>query len=125
MRHAQLAVLLSITPLLAACNGSGGISDAVLPTAPALAVATNSAAEKTLPVQMLDQCDPTTFNAAIGPGTCASGHSGIKFDAFIGQLTARQVAPAWRNAPSHLTATFGSTLVAINRGGEVHSFTKV
>lgn len=125
MRPSPLAVLLSIAPLLAACDTSGGSSDPVLPSAPTLAVASATSAETEHPVQMLDQCDPATFNAAIRPGTCVSGHPGITFDAFIGQLTARQIAPAWRFAPSNLTATFGSTLVAINRGGEVHSFTKV
>ena len=122
MRQSPFAVLLFITPVLAAC---GGMSDPVLSTAPALAVVSASSAVKTQPVQMQDQCDPATFNASIGPGTCASGHPGVTFDTFVGQLTARQNAPAWRNAPSNLTASFGSTLVATNRGGEVHSFTKV
>jgi hypothetical protein len=74
---------------------------------------------------MLDQCDPATFNAAVGPGTCTSSHSGIKFDTFIGQLISTGNAPAWRNAPSNFTAAFGTQLVAVNRGGEVHTFTHV
>jgi plastocyanin len=77
------------------------------------------------PIELLDQCDPATFNAAIGPGTCMSNHAGIKFDAFINQLLTMQNAPAWRNSPSNFTAALGTTLVAINRGGEVHSFTRV
>jgi hypothetical protein len=125
MRHSSIAVLLSVAPLLAACDNSGSVTDPAQPSASSLVVAAASAAGKEHPVELLDQCDPTTFNAVIGPGTCVSGHAGIKFDAFLAQLTARQDAPAWRNAPSKTTATFGSTLVAINRGGEVHSFTKV
>jgi plastocyanin len=30
----------------------------------------SSAASATRQVQVLDDCDPATFNAAIGPGTC-------------------------------------------------------
>jgi hypothetical protein len=125
MRHSSIAVALSVAPLLlAGCEKSAGISDPVRPSA-AFSVASASADGKEHPVQILDKCDPATFNAAIGPGTCQSGHPGIKFDTFIGQLTAHQDAPAWRNAPSHMTATFGETLVATNRGGEFHSFTRV
>ena len=123
MRLPSLALALSITPLFAACDSPGGMSDPALPSAPAFVSA--AAAAKEHPVEMLDQCDPDSFNFVIGPGTCISGHSGITFDKFIAQLTANQVAPAWRNAPNMLTASFGSTLEAINRGGEVHTFTRV
>jgi hypothetical protein len=125
MRPSPIAVVLSIAPLFAACDNSRSVSDPVQPAAASLAVAPASAAGNGQPVELLDQCDPATFNAAVGPGTCVSGHAGIKFDAFLGQLTAHQDAPAWRNAPSNLAAAFGTTLMAVNRGGEVHSFTKV
>jgi hypothetical protein len=77
------------------------------------------------PIELLDQCDPDTFNAAVGPGTCMSNHPGIKFDKFISQLIANQDAPAWRNAPLNFSAALGTQLVAVNKGGEVHSFTRV
>jgi hypothetical protein len=125
MRHSTIAVTLSLVPFLAACDRSATISEPVRSSTPAFSFAPAAAAGKGHPVELLDQCDPATFNAAVGPGTCQSGHPGIKFDAFIGQLTERQDAPAWRNAPSNMTATFGETLVARNKGGEVHTFTKV
>jgi plastocyanin len=125
MRQSSIAVALSFVSVLAACEKSATISEPMGPPGPAFAFAPPSPDAKAHPVEMLDQCDPATFNAVIGPGTCQSGHAGIKFDAFIGQLTANQNAPAWRNAPSNMTATFGETLVATNRGGEFHSFTKV
>ena len=125
MRHSPLVVLLSITPFFAACDSAGSITDPVRPAAPALAVASASAAANSHPVQLIDQCDPDSFNAIIGPGTCVRDHPGVTFDTFISQLTNHQTAPAWRNAPSNLSATFGETLVALNRGGEFHTFTKV
>ena len=73
---------------------------------------------------MLDDCDPATFNAAIGPGTCVKD-GGTTFQAFIGQLLAQGRAPAWRFAPAQLNLDAGGTLQANNRGGEDHTFTEV
>jgi hypothetical protein len=84
-----------------------------------------AASQASLPIELLDQCDPTTFNAAIGPGTCASSHQGITFAHFVKQLTKQQDVPEWRNAPSQVSTLFGTILVATNRGGEVHTFTRV
>jgi plastocyanin len=83
-----------------------------------------SAASATRQVQMLDDCDPATFNAAIGPGTCVKD-GGTTFQAFIGQLLAQGRAPAWRFAPGQLKLDAGGTLAAHNRGGEDHTFTEV
>ena len=83
-----------------------------------------SAASATRQVQMLDDCDPATFNAAIGPGTCVKD-GGTTFQAFIGQLLAQGRAPAWRFAPEQLRLDAGGTLQATNRGGEDHTFTEV
>ena len=75
-------------------------------------------------VVMLDACDPATFNAAIGEGTCERPGGGVTFDTFIGQLLANGTAPAWRfSGPATVAA--GGTLTAVNRGGEFHTFTKV
>lgn len=83
-----------------------------------------SAKGRTIDVDMLDKCDQRTFNAAIGDGTCARRH-GTPFAEFIAELTATQNARAWRFAPSWLEAGVGSSIVARNLGGEVHTFTKV
>ena len=58
-----------------------------------------SAASTTRQVQVLDDCDPATFNAAIGPGTCVKD-GGTTFQEFIAQLLAQDRAPAWRFAPA-------------------------
>ena len=75
-------------------------------------------------VVMLDACDPATFNAAIGEGTCERPGGGVTFDTFIGQLLTHGRAPSWRFA-GPATVAAGGTLTAVNRGGEFHTFTKV
>ena len=85
-------------------------------------VGAQSASERL--VTMKDACDPTTFNALFGPGTCVRS-GGVRFADFIAELTREGKAGAWHFAPSTTTAQLGQTLVAVNRGGEVHTFTHV
>jgi plastocyanin len=87
-------------------------------------VAGASATSATRQVQALDDCDPVTFNAAVGPGTCVKSGS-TTFSEFIAQLLAQGRAPAWRFAPGQLKLAAGGTLAANNRGGEDHTFTEV
>jgi plastocyanin len=75
-------------------------------------------------VNMLDACDPDSFNAVLGPGTCVRS-GGVTFDQFIGQLTRLAFAAPWRFAPQNTVVRVGQTFVAENRGGEVHTFTEV
>ena len=75
-------------------------------------------------VNMLDACDPDSFNAAIGPGTCVRS-GGVKFDQFIAQLTQLAFAAPWRFAPQNTNVRVGQAFVAENRGGEEHTFTEV
>lgn len=76
-------------------------------------------------VQMLDACDPETFNAAVGPSTCVRKGGGVTFDRFIGQLLRKGEAPAWRFSPARLKLDAGGTITAHNRGGEFHTFSEV
>jgi hypothetical protein len=105
-----------------------GCSDAATMLQPTDATASRDAARATdlgaRRIEMLDACDPTTFNTAVGPGTCTRS-GGITFDRFIAQLTQHQKIDAWRFAPSVVEGRVGQTLLAINRGGEVHTFTEV
>ncbi len=74
--------------------------------------------------RLLDDCDPTTFNAVLGDGACiGNGHT--TFEAFIGELEETQDAHAWRNQPKSATLNVGRPTVIENRGGEVHTFTPV
>jgi plastocyanin len=76
-------------------------------------------------VQVLDDCDSATFDAALNdPNACVKS-GGTTFDEFIGQLIAMGQAPAWRFAPAQLNLAAGGAIDAYNRGGEFHTFTEV
>jgi plastocyanin len=82
-------------------------------------------------VALVDNCDPTTFNAAIGPGTCAATNKhDTTFAEFIGLLFSPLAAnvighPAWNFAPGYISVRAGQTVRATNAGGEGHTFTEV
>jgi len=89
------------------------------------AVSSATAASTHRQVQVLDDCDAATFNAALGdPNACVKA-DGTTFQEFIGQLVAMGRAPAWRFAPENLTMAAGGSIDAYNRGGEFHTFTEV
>jgi hypothetical protein len=75
-------------------------------------------------VNIHDNCDPETFDAAIGPGTCV-GPGGMQFDQFISLLTKLHLVPSWHFAPNLVNAHTGENFFVINKGGEVHTFTEV
>jgi plastocyanin len=83
-------------------------------------------------VTLVDNCDPTTFNAIIGPGTCApSPHRldtpFLEFaDLLFSPLAANIIGhPAWQFSPGYISVRAGQTVRAKNAGGEVHTFTEV
>src|SRR5215831_5222907 len=82
-----------------------------------------------------DACDPDTFNAAVGPGTCVNlpgnQHGTTPFALFIEELQQDRIAGAWRfnpllNASSKtfalvtLNLAAGQQTVVQNKGGETH-----
>jgi len=75
-------------------------------------------------IRLYDNCDPATFNAVLGDGTCV-GSGTQTFNQFIAELTATQTATAWRNQPTYMKVHFGRPTQIENRGGEVHTFTQV
>ncbi len=75
-------------------------------------------------VMIRDDCDPTTFNAAVGPGTCV-GDGKTMFATFVAAITAHERAPLWRFTPEAADVPVGNSLSLQNRGGETHTFTKV
>jgi len=74
-----------------------------------------------------DYCDPTTFNAAIGPGTCARSTvpGAITFAGFLAEVGADKSVGAWRFVPNQVIVAEGATLHLQNLGGETHTFTQV
>jgi hypothetical protein len=91
----------------------------------------------TVNIIMRDACDPTTFNAAVGPGTCVAGeHGTTPFGLFIGELQTDHIVGAWRFNPLlnasggtfslvRLNLSAGQQLHLQNQGGEKHTFTRV
>jgi hypothetical protein len=107
-----------------------GCADRSTPTGPAGPVAAapsldRRAAATTPQIAILDQCDPDSFNHAIGAGTCVGRTSGVKFDAFLQQIRQFGGAPGWRFWPSEIELRLGGSFTATNMGGEVHTFTEV
>ena len=75
--------------------------------------------------RMLDDCEPTSFNQPPrGPGTCV-GSGKTTFTQFIAELTQTGMARKWRFVPRRRSVEEGTTLLARNLGGEVHTFTRV
>jgi len=76
-------------------------------------------------VVVLDECDPATFNAAFGPGTCinVADGQGIPLPAFLAALPAGH--PQWLFYPATLSIKRGDVVRAVNQGGEIHTFTEV
>jgi hypothetical protein len=75
-------------------------------------------------VRIFDACDPDSFNAALGAGTCLR-NGGLLFDLFIDQLRRNRSVGAWRFTPPQAGLGVGDVLLAANHGGETHTFTEV
>jgi plastocyanin len=84
----------------------------------------SASADNVRRIELTDDCDPATFNAAIGPGTCV-GDGETTFTQFLKQLSPTHVPEEWAFDPSRPTVKAGQTVVARNKGGETHTFTCV
>jgi hypothetical protein len=78
----------------------------------------------------IDACDPTTFDAALGPDFCrnvtfaALGHAVTLSDLFS-QPAAVTPNPGWDFAPDAVSVVRGTPVSVVNQGGEPHTFTEV
>ena len=75
-------------------------------------------------VSVQDQCDPATFNASLGSGTCTKQGS-MTLTQFNNELNATHQVATWRFVPSAFTIKLGQSISATNDGGEKHTFTEV
>jgi hypothetical protein len=112
-------VMALIVSSAVACSDPSGTTGPL----PSASAGVNASGNARL-VNMMDACDGPSFNAVLGPGECIR-NGGVSFDNFIGQLTRNQSAGAWHNAPSMMDAKMGDMLLAVNKGGETHTFTHV
>jgi len=118
---------------VAACTDSG--APTVPSTAPSLsdrsgAIASanankNEDRDDSRTVRMFDDCDPASFDPALHDPNACIGKGKTTFDRFIAELTRSQVAQKWRFDPQHVEVEKGNDVFAINKGGEVHTFTRV
>ena len=81
------------------------------------------------PVQIvaLDECDPKTFNDALGPDFCHNvtlGKFTVLLDLFK-KAKAGTPDPNWDFEPDTLKIKKGTPLVVTDQGGEPHTFTEV
>jgi hypothetical protein len=132
-------VLVPLVLLLFACGAEGPPSTPSALTAPS-GITTNTAlvdgasvshlmkASGDVMVSLMDACDPETFNApppaGAGPGTCVR-NGGVTFQNFIDMLTRFGSVGAWHMAPPNSNLLVGQHFLAVNHGGEVHTFTEV
>jgi len=90
----------------------------------------------TTPAQVvaLDECDPATFNLPgnAGPGFCknvALGYTGLGYTTTFSKLLADAAIGApdknWDFEPDNLVVDEGTPIIAVNQGGEPHTFTEV
>jgi plastocyanin len=78
-------------------------------------------------VVALDECDPTSFNMALGPDFCKNvtlGASTTLGDLLTGAETGNP-DKGWDFEPDTLAIKQGTTLSVVDQGGEPHTFTEV
>ncbi len=91
--------------------------------------ATSAYAQQTPPAQVvaLDECDPATFNAVLGPAFCHN----VTLGAFttLSDLFAKAAAgtpdPNWDFEPDTVNIKKGTPIIVVDQGGEPHTFTEV
>lgn len=125
--------LRAVSPLLL-IGLVAGCSDSIGPHAPETPGGSSSVGTIQAPLaqtgpatftfRMLDRCEPESFNAAIGPGTCI-GDGQVTFDEFIAELMKKQTHHQWRNQPNRVALQAGRDVSVVNVGGEAHTFTPV
>lgn len=107
MRHAMLT--LALVPAFLVCAGCDD---------------TNGASAN---IQLQDDCDPATFNAGLGAGTCqhSTTAAGTTLSAFNAELNSTGEVDAWRIVPKAINVREGATIPVVNTGGEMHTYTEV
>ena len=78
-------------------------------------------------VVALDECDPATFNAAIGPDFCKNVALGSSttLSTLLAEAASPNPDPKWDFEPDSLNVKEGTVLSVVDQGGEPHTFTEV
>jgi plastocyanin len=78
----------------------------------------------------LDECDPTTFNAVLGPDFCKNvalavfGYATTLSDLLAGAQSGNP-SPNWDFEPDSVSVPHGTVIKVVDQGGEPHTFTEV
>ena len=103
--------------LLAGCLMLAGATHALAQEAP----------QTPAQVVALDECDPATFNAVLGPAFChnvALGASTTLKDLFDKAIAGTPDAN-WDFEPDVISIKKGTPIIVVDQGGEPHTFTEV
>jgi len=78
-------------------------------------------------VVALDECDPKTFNEALGPDFCKNISLGYftTLSELFSEAQSGHPDPNWDFEPDTVHIKQGTTLSAVDQGGEPHTFTEV
>src|SRR3954451_12753868 len=101
---------IAIVALAVACSDVGTpVQPSPSATGPSLSTGA-AAAPTTFALNINDRCDPLSFNAALGAGTCTRQGPVVTFQNFLAQIRATGRAEAWRFSPSMVTLNPGQVL---------------
>ena len=103
--------------LLAGCLMLAGAAHALAQEAP----------QTPAQVVALDECDPATFNAALGPAFCHNVTLGAftTLKDLFDQAKAGTPDPNWDFEPDVVSIKKGTPIIVVDQGGEPHTFTEV
>jgi plastocyanin len=130
----SLLTLLAISMFCSlALAQRGGATTSSPPTVPRLANLSGKTADadenspRLAQVVALDECDPTTFNAMLGPDFCKNVTLGAftTFDNLFAEAASGNPDPNWDFEPDTLRIKQGTILSVVDQGGEPHTFTEV
>ena len=125
-----VSIFVPLAFILVACSENSTPANpseipAVVDASPAGGIIEQAASDGGRRIVMHDECDPDSFNAAIGAGTCVGRNGGLGFDKFIALLEKHAQVVSWRFSPNTIHVPRELTLSVVNTGGEVHTFTEV
>ena len=101
-----------------------------LSAGPAQLFAQEQAAPRSVQFVALDECDPTTFNAVLGPDFCKNvalatfGYATTLSD-MVAAAGSGHPNPNWDFEPDSMTVPQGTVIKVTDQGGEPHTFTEV